>query len=83
VDHWHVGSTETTSSRAVSLMLPNSQELATALFDYKAQNDEELSFKVGDRIIVVHRTSFDDDWWIGRVNANIGMFPGNYVTLTS
>ncbi|KAI9203763.1 uncharacterized protein BJ171DRAFT_507867 [Polychytrium aggregatum] len=51
----------------------------TALYDYQAQANGDLSFSKGDRIELIERTEFANDWWKGRLNGNTGVFPGNYV----
>ncbi|PWN42356.1 BAR-domain-containing protein [Ceraceosorus guamensis] len=51
----------------------------TALYDYTAQADGDLSFSTGDRIEVVERTASTEDWWTGKVHGVQGVFPGNYV----
>ncbi|KAI8890272.1 BAR-domain-containing protein [Backusella circina FSU 941] len=51
----------------------------TALYDYAAQAEGDLSFHKGDRIEIVERTQDVNDWWTGRVNGVTGVFPGNYV----
>ncbi|KAH9964521.1 hypothetical protein BC827DRAFT_1187647 [Russula dissimulans] len=50
-----------------------------ALYDFAAQADGDLEFKVGDRIEVIERTENQEDWWTGRLNGRTGVFPGNYV----
>jgi len=50
-----------------------------ALYDFAAQADGDLDFKVGDRIEVVERTNSAEDWWTGRLDGRTGVFPGNYV----
>jgi amphiphysin len=50
-----------------------------ALYDFSAQADGDLDFKVGDRIEVVERTDSSEDWWTGRLDGRTGVFPGNYV----
>ncbi|WFD35500.1 BAR adaptor protein Hob1 [Malassezia cuniculi] len=50
-----------------------------ALYDYTAQAEGDLSFRVGDRIEVIQRTGSTEDWWTGRLNGVEGVFPGNYV----
>jgi amphiphysin len=50
-----------------------------ALYDFNAQADGDLDFKVGDRIEVVERTDSAEDWWTGRLEGRTGVFPGNYV----
>ncbi|KIM61959.1 hypothetical protein SCLCIDRAFT_852039 [Scleroderma citrinum Foug A] len=54
-------------------------EYVTALYDFDAQADGDLSFKTGDRIEVVTKTESQEDWWTGRLNGAEGVFPGNYV----
>ncbi|OAX43633.1 BAR-domain-containing protein [Rhizopogon vinicolor AM-OR11-026] len=54
-------------------------EYVTALYDFDAQADGDLSFKTGDRIEIVTKTESQEDWWTGRVNGMEGVFPGNYV----
>jgi len=56
-----------------------SAKYVTALYDFVAQAEGDLDFKVGDRIELVERTASSEDWWTGRVNGRQGVFPGNYV----
>ena len=56
-------------------------EQVTALYDYAAQADGDLSFKAGDVIEVVSRTDDANEWWTGKLNGVQGVFPGNYVQL--
>jgi len=56
-------------------------ETVTALYDYEAQAEGDLSFSAGDVIEVVTRTDNDNEWWIGKIGARQGQFPGNYVEL--
>lgn len=48
-----------------------------ALYPYKAQNDDELSFEKDDIISVVGRD--EPEWWRGELNGLSGLFPSNYV----
>ena len=50
----------------------------TALYDFDAQAEGDLSFKAGDRIEVVERTENAEDWWTGRLNGQQGVFPGEW-----
>ncbi|KAI9357783.1 hypothetical protein BD770DRAFT_410603 [Pilaira anomala] len=55
--------------------------VAVALYDYAAEEDNEISFVEGDTITQIEFVS--DDWWQG-VDAkgkNVGLFPANYVEL--
>ncbi|KAI0545262.1 BAR domain-containing protein [Xylaria curta] len=56
-------------------------ETVTALYDYSAQAEGDLSFRAGDIIEIVSRTQNDNEWWTGKVNGKQGQFPGNYVKL--
>ncbi|KAJ8456921.1 hypothetical protein ONZ51_g11835 [Trametes cubensis] len=53
---------------------------AIALYDYDAGEDNEISFKEGDRI--THIEAASEDWWQGTdPHGNVGLFPANYVEL--
>lgn len=56
-------------------------QYCTALFDFAAQADGDLSFKVGDRIQIIERSENQDDWWTGKLNGVTGVFPGSYTQL--
>ena len=72
-----------------------SKNLATAIFDFEAQQNGDLSFRKGDIITVINKTEKTDDWWYGRCNGREGQvihvkgiktklrrqFPANYVEL--
>uniref|UniRef100_A0A0N5BHT5 Drebrin-like protein n=1 Tax=Strongyloides papillosus TaxID=174720 RepID=A0A0N5BHT5_STREA len=53
---------------------------AIALWDYRAQDDSEISFDPND---IIHEIDqFDEGWWRGRApDGSYGMFPANYVQL--
>ncbi|KAJ5622802.1 hypothetical protein N7490_011407 [Penicillium lividum] len=52
---------------------------ASALYDYEAAEDNELSFPEGATIMNVEFP--DDDWWLGEYKGARGLFPANYVQL--
>ncbi|KAG2465652.1 SH3 domain-containing protein 19 isoform X1 [Polypterus senegalus] len=52
---------------------------AKALFDFMAEDDEELSFRAGDIIAAVE--AVDGEWFSGQLHGKTGLFPKNYVTL--
>ncbi|KAF2153863.1 BAR-domain-containing protein [Myriangium duriaei CBS 260.36] len=56
-------------------------ETVTALYDYEAQAEGDLSFTTGDVIEIVSRTQNANEWWQGKVHGKQGQFPGNYVQL--
>nr|XP_051692347.1 mitogen-activated protein kinase kinase kinase 10 isoform X2 [Oryctolagus cuniculus] len=55
----------------------------TAVFDYEAVGDEELTLRRGDRVQVLSQdcaVSGDEGWWTGRLaSGRVGVFPSNYV----
>ncbi|ELU16304.1 hypothetical protein CAPTEDRAFT_32270, partial [Capitella teleta] len=54
----------------------------TAIFDYEANAEEELTLRRGTQIKVLSkdaRISGDDGWWTGEVNNKVGIFPSSYV----
>ncbi|WVQ67560.1 uncharacterized protein L199_005761 [Kwoniella botswanensis] len=51
---------------------------ATAIFDFEAQAEGDLSFRAGDRIEIIEKTENPDEWWTGRLNGATGVFPGTY-----
>ncbi|XP_006122106.2 mitogen-activated protein kinase kinase kinase 21 isoform X2 [Pelodiscus sinensis] len=57
--------------------------LWTALYDYEASGEDELSLRRGDVVEVLSRdaaVSGDDGWWAGKIRHRLGIFPANYVT---
>ena len=51
-------------------------DYVVALYDFAAQAEGDLDFKVGDRIEVVERSGSSEDWWTGRLDGRTGVFPG-------
>lgn len=58
--------------------------LCTALYDYDANDEDELTFKKGTIIQILSKDfkiSGSEGWWTGKIGDNqIGIFPVNYVT---
>uniref|UniRef100_A0A8C0XDG1 Intersectin-2 n=1 Tax=Castor canadensis TaxID=51338 RepID=A0A8C0XDG1_CASCN len=52
-----------------------------AMYDYVANNEDELNFSKGQLINVMNKD--DPDWWQGEVNGMTGLFPSNYVKMTT
>ena len=50
---------------------------AVVEFDYKAQEEDELTIKVGD--VITNVMKHDGGWWEGELNGRKGMFPDNFV----
>uniref|UniRef100_H2SRZ8 Rho GTPase activating protein 4 n=1 Tax=Takifugu rubripes TaxID=31033 RepID=H2SRZ8_TAKRU len=60
--------------------LPSEDEIeAVALFDYVARSPAELSFKVGE-VVVLHSKA-SSDWWRGEVGGVKGLIPHKYISV--
>ncbi|XP_026134840.1 mitogen-activated protein kinase kinase kinase 21-like isoform X2 [Carassius auratus] len=76
--------TESSSSGAWAHSAPVCpRSLWTAVFDYEASGEDELSLRRGDVVEVLSKDaaiSGDEGWWTGKINHRVGIFPSNYVT---
>nr|XP_008513521.1 PREDICTED: intersectin-2 isoform X2 [Equus przewalskii] len=52
-----------------------------AMYDYTANNEDELNFSKGQLINVLNKD--DPDWWQGEISGLTGLFPSNYVKMTT
>nr|XP_055027022.1 mitogen-activated protein kinase kinase kinase 9 [Misgurnus anguillicaudatus] len=55
----------------------------TAVFDYDATAEDELSLRKGDQVEVLSKDSMvsgDEGWWTGMIEDRVGIFPSNYVS---
>lgn len=52
---------------------------ARALYDYQSSDDAELSFHVGDIIMLTQR--LDEDWLEGTAHGQTGYLPDNFVEI--
>ncbi|KAG5316518.1 PREDICTED: mitogen-activated protein kinase kinase kinase 11-like isoform X2 [Acromyrmex echinatior] len=60
----------------------NSITIFTALFDYVAQGEDELSLQRGETVEVLSKDakiSGDEGWWTGKICGKVGIFPANFV----
>ncbi|GAB1859136.1 Peroxisomal membrane protein PEX13 [Camponotus japonicus] len=58
--------------------------VATAMYDFTAISNEELSLKTGQKIWLAPRSLQSKSmpgWWIATDNRNVGLVPANYVTI--
>lgn len=76
-------SSQDNSGESAAPLLPPKppREQAKALYQYKAQNDDELTFKEGDIITIISKDIEDKGWWKGELNGRIGVFPDNFIEL--
>lgn len=49
-----------------------------ALYDFIAEEQDELNFRAGDIIEVVDQP--ESFWWVGQLRGRTGLFPTNYIT---
>ncbi|KAL6069905.1 Unconventional myosin-Ie [Balamuthia mandrillaris] len=54
-------------------------EQAKALYDFQAENEDELNFSQGAIITVTNKSN--PDWWEGVLDGRSGLFPATYVEL--
>lgn len=56
--------------------------IAYAVFDYEAHNNDELSFKEGDRLVVLRKgDEWEREWWWARLGDAEGYIPRNLLGL--
>ncbi|KAG9253603.1 uncharacterized protein F5Z01DRAFT_149049 [Emericellopsis atlantica] len=58
---------------------PSAGPTATAIYDYEAGEDNEISFPEDAKITNIEFP--DEDWWAGEYKGKKGLFPANYVEL--
>ncbi|WKX89898.1 hypothetical protein Q1695_009049 [Nippostrongylus brasiliensis] len=56
---------------------PRLYPLVKAMYDYDAQDTDELSFLAGEEIELMQK--HESGWWQGKIGQRIGLFPANYV----
>ncbi len=67
----------------LSNLSAGSNPMWTAIFDYDASGDDELTLRRGEQVRVLSKDvkiSGDEGWWTGEVNNKVGIFPSNFVT---
>uniref|UniRef100_UPI00398EA8D8 SH3 domain-containing YSC84-like protein 1 isoform X2 n=1 Tax=Pristiophorus japonicus TaxID=55135 RepID=UPI00398EA8D8 len=56
--------------------------IVTAIHSFEGQAPGDLSFNVGDKITVTSQSNSQFDWWEGKLQGNVGIFPANYVSVS-
>nr|XP_020636978.1 SH3 domain-containing protein 19 isoform X1 [Pogona vitticeps] len=69
------------NSTPVTEVEGHAREWCEALHDFTAEAQEDLSFKKGDRILILEHV--DSEWYRGRLNGKEGIFPTVFVRLCS
>uniref|UniRef100_A0A4W4E9A8 Osteoclast-stimulating factor 1 n=1 Tax=Electrophorus electricus TaxID=8005 RepID=A0A4W4E9A8_ELEEL len=66
-------------SRQTCIRLHTDEQVShtrSSLYDFKAEEVDELTFSAGDVIEVLNQS--DPCWWMGRLKGRSGLFPANY-----
>ncbi|BGP29644.1 hypothetical protein JCM10296v2_001383 [Rhodotorula toruloides] len=67
---------------APQLKAPGKEDVVWALHTFEAENDDELTFEAGEKIVVLERDDqYGDGWFQGRnERGEIGLFPQSYTS---
>lgn len=58
---------------------PSTSILATAIYNYKRSNADELSFTKGETLEIISQD--DDHWWVAKKGDFSGYVPSNYLQI--
>uniref|UniRef100_A0A8B9GXL5 Intersectin 2b n=1 Tax=Astyanax mexicanus TaxID=7994 RepID=A0A8B9GXL5_ASTMX len=75
----HIKQLGSNSGKSTPAAMPVCQVIA--MYDYASAKEDELSFSKSQLINVLDKN--DPDWWKGEVNGVTGLFPTNYVKMTT
>lgn len=54
---------------------------AITLYNFRAEMKCDLEFRKGQIINVITKSDSTNDWWEGRIDDRVGIFPANYVKM--
>lgn len=54
---------------------------AVTLYNFRGEMKCDLQFRKGQVIKILTRTDTQNDWWEGKIEDRVGIFPANYVKL--
>ncbi|XP_031574361.1 growth factor receptor-bound protein 2-like [Actinia tenebrosa] len=68
-------------SRTQNILLRDAKDsmVATAMYGFAADEEGEVGFSKGDKVIVLDASN--KDWWKGSANGQVGLFPASYVSI--
>ncbi|XP_033117116.1 dynamin-binding protein-like isoform X1 [Anneissia japonica] len=75
----HVKSEAIGTEPSVTESSGSSQPSAISLFPFSAESKKELSFMDNEQIRLLYR--IDNDWLVGNIDGNVGMFPASFVNV--
>ncbi|XP_026826200.1 protein vav isoform X2 [Ooceraea biroi] len=64
------------------LLWPYRCVLATALFDFRGSERNQLSLRRGCRVVILSKEGDAKGWWKGKIDNQVGFFPKEYVQET-